>query len=339
MRPITSLYDLFPFFLIVCFAAASGCETDPHSGRAARQPTVKRAARTKKAPRVRPEPASHDGTASTKMVAPKPRPVRPVAPLLPLAEACRARAAWLRKRLPAKFHIEVRPPYVVTGDLGRHGVRYNLKRGVIKPSKALHAVYFDKRPKRPITILLFKKFKTYAYWAKRLFNDTDVAYYGYFKPSNRTMVMNIGPGIGTLYHELTHALMAVDFPKVPDWFNEGLGSLHEGAYVSRNRFVGMVNWRFPPLRRALRKGKLRSLKNLITADDFYTHQVGMNYAQARHFALFMQRRKLLRKFYRYFRAHPGTDLGLSALEHVFGYKIDRIDREYHAFLRRMRRGM
>jgi len=257
---------------------------------------------------------------------------------VPLAEACRARAAWLRKRLPARFHIEVAPPYVVTGDLGRHGVRYNLKRGVLNPAKALHATYFDKRPPRPITILLFKKFQSYAHWAKVLFNDTDVAYFGYFKPSDRTMLMNLGPGIGTLYHELTHALMAVDFPGVPDWFNEGLASLHEGAYVSRNRFVGMVNWRFPALRQALRAGKLRTLKDLVTADDFYTRQVGMNYAQARHFALFMQRQKLLRKFYRYFRDHPDSNLGLSALEHIFGYKIARIDREYRAFLRRMRRG-
>jgi hypothetical protein len=327
--------------MIVCFAVASGCETDPHAGRAARQPISGSSSGPMKASRVRPDPAAHDGTdrpLSRPRRALSPRPVPRAAPLPPLAEACRARAAWLRKRLPARFHIEVSPPYVVTGDLGRHGVQYNLKRGVLKPAKALHATYFHKRPLRPITILLFKKYKTYAHWAKRLFNDTDVAYYGYFKPSTRTMVMNIGPGIGTLYHELTHALMAVDFPNVPDWFNEGLASLHEGAYVSRNRLVGMVNWRFPALRQALRKGKLRSLADLVAKDDFYTYRVGMNYAQARHFALFMQRRKLLRKFYRYFRDHPGTDLGRSALEHIFGYQIPRIDREYRAFLRRMRRG-
>ncbi len=327
-----------PIFLIACLSVASGCDTDPHTGRAARQPKAKTTPR-QVTPRVRPEPASHNGTDRPFVNAPPPRPAPRAESLLPLDEACRRRAAWLRKRLPARFHIEVSPPYIVTGDLGRHGVRYNLKRGVLKPARALHATYFDKRPKRPITILLFKKFKTYAHWARKLFNDTDVAYFGYFKPSNRTMVMNIGPGIGTLYHELTHALMAVDFPGVPDWFNEGLASLHEGAYVSGKRFVGMVNWRFPALRQALRKNKLRSLRDLITADDFYTRQSGMNYAQARHLALFMQRRKLLRKFYRYFRDHPSSNLGLSAMEHIFGYKIERIDREYRAFLRRMRRGL
>ena len=82
---------------------------------------------------------------------------------------CCGSTAWLRARLPKGFHIEVAPPYVVTGDLGRHGVRYNLKRGVLRPARALHATYFRKRPTRPITILLFKSYRRYAHWARALF--------------------------------------------------------------------------------------------------------------------------------------------------------------------------
>ena len=53
--------------------------------------------------------------------------------------------------------------------------------------------------------------------------------------------MNIGPGPGTLSHELVHPYMEANFPNVPAWFNEGLASLYEQplksapAITSRSR--------------------------------------------------------------------------------------------------------
>jgi len=322
--------------LIACFVVASGCGTDPQAGREAEQLRENPDKTMKKPPRTKPDPGSHANVNRVTTPPPRPRATPPVEPPVDLAAACEERAKWLRARADRTFRVKVATPFVVAGNLGRRGLDYNLRRGVLKPAKALYASYFRKRPKHPITIILLKDFKTYAYWANKLFGDAQVPYYGYFKPQLRTMIMNIGPGIGTLYHELTHALMAVDFPQVPDWFNEGLGSLHEGSYVTRRRLVGVTNWRYPALRRALNAGKLRSLRELITRDDFYTYRTGMNYAQARFFVQFLQQKRILRKFYAYFRDHPGKDLGVAAVEHIFGYNLETVDREYRRYLKRLR---
>jgi hypothetical protein len=270
-------------------------------------------------------------------MAARPPRAAPAKPRKPLAEACRERAAWLRKRLDRTFRLVVDPPFVVAGNLGRGYVRQYHRRGVLRPARALYASYIEKRPDRPITILLMKNERTYRRVARELFRDTNVAYYGYYTPHNRTMLMNIGPGIGTLYHELTHALVAFDFPDIPDWFNEGLGSLHEGAYATRTRMVGVTNWRLPILQDALFKKRLRSLRDLLTKNDFYSYQSGQNYAQARFFCQFMQQRRVLARLYRYFRGHAKVQsASVKAVEHVFGRSLDRVEREFLAWVRRLR---
>ena len=73
-------------------------------------------------------------------------------------------------------------------------------------------------------------------WAKKLYDDDDLSKYGYYKPSEKTMLMNINTGTGTLVHEMTHALVRYDFPDIPSWFNEGLGSLYERCSLN-NRTI------------------------------------------------------------------------------------------------------
>ena len=86
--------------------------------------------------------------------------------------------------------------------------------------------------------------------------------YGYYKPQQRTLVMNISTGGGTLVHELTHALIDFDFPLVPDWFNEGLASLHEACHIlpDESRIEGLTNWRLPGLQQAVAERRLPSLE-------------------------------------------------------------------------------
>ncbi len=251
-----------------------------------------------------------------------------------LSDACRKTAADLGTKLDDSFTLTVRPPFVIAGNLSKAALERAAADSVVRPAEVMWKCYFRQRPREPITILLLADGKSYARWADRLFGDKDVPHFGYYKPASRTMVMDLSTGAGTLVHELTHALMAADFPGVPDWFNEGLASLHEGCEVREDRIVGLVNWRLPALREAAGKGTLRPLEELLTADDFYGAQRGLNYAQARYFCLYAQQKGLLEKLYSRLRDAPaGKRAGVTAVEEVFGRKIGQVEKEYLAWVK------
>ena len=209
----------------------------------------------------------------------------------------------------------------------------------IRPAaEAMANCYFREAPSQPITVLLFETEESYNRYAHDLYGDNGISVYGYYKPHLRTLVMNISTGGGTLVHELTHALMDFDFPKVPDWFNEGLASLHEqctfrdgadGPWVE-----GLVNWRLPGLQAAIKKKRLRSLKTLIEANDFRGELEGTNYAQARYFCLYLQERGLLKDFYRTFRTAGKDDpLGVKVAAELFpDLSWAQLDTEFQAWV-------
>ena len=217
-----------------------------------------------------------------------------------LVQACEAAAKRLRERLDETFNVAVLPPFVVAGDCTRGRLDGYVKWSVVRPAEAMWASYFDEKPAGVITVLLFADGRSYRHWAKQLFGDTVLPHFGYCR-SDGTLVMDISTGTGTLVHELTHSLIKYDFPAVPDWFNEGLASLHEQCSVGEDRIVGHVNWRLPELQKAVKAGKLRPLRELVTARDFYGPLKGLNYAQARYFAMYMQEQGVLGEFYKTFR--------------------------------------
>ena len=257
------------------------------------------------------------------------RPTTSTYPSVDLTRIARAASSAMLARLDGGFRALVRPPFVVVGNLPAGELRKLAEGSVVAPAKAMWKSHFRRRPGHVITVLLFRDGKTYKHWARKLFNDTSVPYFGYYKPTRRTLVMNIGTGTGTLVHELTHALIVYDFPRVPTWFNEALASLHEQCHVRADRIVGLVNWRLPALQKAIAARKLRPLGELVTRRDFYGRQQGLNYAQARYLVMFMQRRGLLRKFYQHFRDHhTGPDASVKAIERVFGAGIGKVESEF-----------
>jgi hypothetical protein len=258
-------------------------------------------------------------------------------PSIQLTDASEAAAKAMLARLDKTFYAAVHPPFVVIGNMPPRRVKAMAAGSVVRPAKAMWRSYFRKKPTRVITTLLFRDAKTYKYWAKKLFKNADPPYFGYYRHGDRTMVMNINTGTGTLVHELTHALIVYDFPAVPLWFNEGLASLHEGCRVLPDKIIGVVNWRLPALQKAVRGKALRPLRELVTRDDFYGRQRGLNYAQARYFVMYMQKRGLLRKFYKHFRDnHRGKDAAVKAIEHVFDSKLEKIESDYLKWMMTLR---
>ena len=231
----------------------------------------------------------------------------------------------------------MRPPFVVAGDMSQRRLEACARQSVVNPAHSMWASYFNKKPDKVITVLLFTGDKSYRSWAKKLFNDDRLPHFGYYRPTDRTLVMNISTGTGTLVHELTHALIVYHFPDVPDWFNEGLASLHEQCTVGPKKITGLTNWRLPALQTAIKAGTLRPLRDLVTKRDFYGRQQGLNYAQARYFCMYMQKLGLLQKFYKHFRAnHTGRDADVKAIEHIFGKKLPEIEKAYISWVKTLR---
>jgi hypothetical protein len=255
-------------------------------------------------------------------------------------EKCQRLADEWRGRFEAeRVACIVSPPFVIAGDGGRQRLQGYVDHTVRASADALHRKFFDRaRPSEPVLILLFESAQSYERLAKKWLGDEPTTPYGYFRRDN-IMVMNVGTGTGTLVHELVHALIRPDFPDVPDWFNEGLGSLFEQCTLNDGDIRGLENWRLPALQRAIRDKKLRSLSEMIEDEEFYGDKhVGLNYAQARYLLMYLQEQGKLAEFYHRLRAGQAEDKsGVKTLEAVIGPKtVGEFEREWRAWVLRLR---
>lgn len=303
--------------LAVCAFVVGAMLASPRPG------TAEGAAKSKAAPAAKPAPSAK--------LAPSSAPAYPSALL---AAGCVKQADELG-RAHKDFGVVIEPPFVVAGDMPAVVLRRHAEASVVRPAKVMWASYFAQKPDKPITILLFDGKEGYGKYAKADYPGGDFPFFGYYSNATRTMVMNIQTGGGTLVHELTHALIVYDFAAVPSWFNEGMASLHEQCSIGDKEIVGLVNWRLPGLQSAMKDGKLRPLRDLVSKGDFYGAQSGTNYAQARYFCLYMQRLGLLGKFYRHFRDHSAGADAL-AVEHVFERKLEDVEKDYLAWVKTLK---
>jgi hypothetical protein len=197
------------------------------------------------------------------------------------------------------------------------------------------ATYFAALVSEPVTILLWASEERYRAGAERLFGDRDVSRYGYYRPHLRVLLVNIERGPDALLHELTHALMAFDFPAAPEWLGEGLASLHESVEIHDDErgLVGLANWRLPTLQQAIRQRRLRSLRDLLAAADFHGQEELLNYAQARYFCMYLQDRGLLAQCYRSCRGCASVDpIGRDIVAGLFpGRTWEQIDADFQAW--------
>ncbi|MBL8829205.1 MAG: hypothetical protein JNM18_19640 [Planctomycetaceae bacterium] len=254
---------------------------------------------------------------------------------------CDTQAEHWRRQLGPECAVIVRPPFVLAGDLTHERLDDWHQQTIAPAMRALTYRYFSTQPDEPISILLWSTESSYNQYARRLFGDEDVSVYGYYRPQLRTLVMNISTGGGTLVHELTHALAAFDFPGMPEWFNEGLASLHEACRIREDGtgLDGLVNWRLDGLQSVAQAGQLPSLRDLVRRRDFRGPQIGLNYAQARYLCLFLQQQGKLDDFYQTAKEQRHADpTGHDALIGLFEHRDwSRLDREFSSWVANLRR--
>ena len=245
---------------------------------------------------------------------------------------------WQPKLKDERMNYLISPPFVIAGDGGIERLTRYENSTIRASADALQREFFDAKPNDPILILLFEYDGPYRRLAKEWFNDTDISPYGYFRHDN-IMVMNVGTGTGTLVHELTHALIKPDFKNVPDWFNEGLGSLFEQCILDGGKIRGLPNWRLPALQRAIRADKLRPLTELIEDEHFYADEhVGLNYAQARYLLYYLQQKGKLAAFYKQLRANHADDpTGLAMLKKTIApQSLDEFEKQWRSWVLTLR---
>ena len=253
-----------------------------------------------------------------------------------LTEACRNTAGKVCAQLGPSCQVIEREPFVIGGDLPADQLGAWYEKTIGPASRAMAHAFFRVPPDEPITVLLFSGEHSYDLYARSLYGDANISIYGYYKRGQRVLLMNAATGAGTVVHELTHALADFDCPRIPDWFNEGLASLHEQCQIRADEtgLVGVENWRLPILQQAIREKRLPSLESLVAGDDFRLHNVVLNYAQARYFCLWLQRQGRLEDFFDRWRAGQSSDpLGINATLATFpGKRWEQIDREFQAWV-------
>lgn len=266
-----------------------------------------------------------------------------VAPALAVAEPSKqeleTRKAELEKKLAGQgFTVVIEAPFVVVGDESPAKVKGRSTGFLRWVVTLLEKDFFTKRPDKIVEVWLFKNEKTYRKGAKKFFNDEPETPYGYYSPEDEALVMNIGPGAGTLSHELVHPFMEANFPNVPAWFNEGLASLYEQPRERDGHMWGTTNWRLPGLQRMIRDKSIPSLKTLLqtTRDGFYNADYD-SYAYARFLCQYLQDHGKLRDFYKKFVADPKDATGITALEAVLGQDLASFDPVFQKWAMGLRR--
>jgi hypothetical protein len=243
-----------------------------------------------------------------------------VEPEPPLSIGCENVRRELRRQLPLEWAIVVHQPFVLAGD-NEQTVEGHYEQTIVPTLAALTASYFQRPPRYPITILLCASDEQFQSCNLRLDQQQRNQYSGLYSRTGRRIIVNTASGDGTLAHELTHALAHADFPKMPEWFDEGLASLHEECEFSNDglRLIGLENWRGKLAVEALHRGELRLLEDLASHRFGSPERAQVDYAHVRSFCQFLQDRGFLEPFYQTCRANIDTDpTGLRSLCAVAG---------------------
>lgn len=250
-----------------------------------------------------------------------------------------ARKDELVKKLAGQgFTVVVEAPFVVVGDESAQQVKGRASGFLRWVAGLLEKDFFTKRPDKIIEVWLFKNEKTYRKGAKKYFDDEPDTPYGYYTSEHDALVMNIGPGAGTLSHEMVHPYMEANFPSVPSWFNEGLASLYEQPRERSGHMWGTTNWRLPGLQSMIRNKRLPKLKDLLSTsrNGFYAAEYD-SYAYARFLCQYLQDHGKLIDFYKKFLADTKDRTGVTALEAVLGQKLDEFQPVFEKWAMGLRR--
>jgi hypothetical protein len=203
-------------------------------------------------------------------------------------------------------------PIVLRGQLSKKRQRQavRLTRAIIKDVSTRFLSDKDKSQMPPVDICLFGSKKKYRQFLGDVFgNPDDHSPMGFYMPGMRLVVANLAHGYGNLRHETVHALLGDDFDYLPDFINEGLGSLYGTARLTKKGFYFLVNYRLRHLRQARAEGRLPDLEALANsgrAEVYGNQSSSAYYGISRYILLYLDRKKKLNSFIKEMRSKQMT---------------------------------
>lgn len=225
----------------------------------------------------------------------------------------------------------------------------DLYKGLVRPISAnLRETYFDRaQPRRLIPLYLVggnaaeDGLMDYVGFCHKVHFRSCGLRVGYFEPLDNSVMVWLATGGGTLSHELTHALMKVDFPTAPDWLSEGLASLHEQLGPGSKP---LDNYRLYYLQASLEyDGRLIPLERLLTTPFSRLERpeaVKLFAAHSRYLSLYLWEKKnpeknLLADVYKEIRRLPEMtfEAQTKVLEEHLGMPLDEIERDWEQWLK------
>lgn len=278
------------------------------------------------APPQAPAPVVADGGVALPAV-----PEPPSEPPYDLAQDLTSREDKARAELGTSVSLRrvgmflvIGPKELAAGSFGT-SVRF-----VERITQALMNQRFAKEPARAVSVYLFPEARTYGAYCQKFTGGPPISVYGFYRPDLRALIMNLGPGLGTLSHELVHPYVEADFPGAPIWLNEGIASLYEAPVLPKaGEIHGIKNWRLPALQQGLRaRPQVFKASALFALSDesFRGDDESVHYAQARYLCQWLDERGLLWPFYQAFRDNHATDpTGEKSFERVVGKAPAAID--------------
>jgi hypothetical protein len=162
--------------------------------------------------------------------------------------------------------------------------------------------------------------------------------YGFYQPTERAMVMNIGLGLGTLTHELVHPLVEADFYDAPTWLNEGIASVFEAPVIPKKGEIhGVKNWRYPILRTAMQQDPQNTRLSAVfrlSDEEFRGRHESENYALARYVCQWLDEKKKLWDFYHLYRDTYAQDpKGTAAFAKVMDHTPEEMDAAFERWVK------
>jgi hypothetical protein len=167
---------------------------------------------------------------------------------------------------------------------------------------------------------------------------------GYYQPLDHSLVLRknlytvSGDWFtGTPHHEISHALMHVDFPQAPLWLDEGLAALHE----EESEEGPLDNYRLFYVKEALAQGKLPPLRVFLDSNEPWPErEQPLRAAMSRYFCMYLFERKpgrtSLGGIYRRLRTElAGSDKKFSSevLQNLTQTNFNEIENDFIQFIR------
>lgn len=170
-----------------------------------------------------------------------------------------------------------------------------------------------------LSIYLFKDTGSYlSFW--RSYGARPPSPYGETFINSNLILVNLGLGLGTYAHEITHEIVHHAYSAVPYWLDEGLPCLYETPIYRNGEIQGANNWRVLELQKVMGTENYIPLENLIDGkipNIWFGDRRHAPAAESKYVLYYLQEEGLLNNFLDVYRKTIAQDrTGKQALENI-----------------------